>query len=395
MKKKLVFVIPSLAAGGGEKSLVNLLNTIDYGRFEVDLVLLHRTGIFLKMLSKAVHLVDLNDEFAIFSKPLPQSLVTFLKLGKVTLAIHRLLFFLKNSGIKNKAVAEQSSWEDIRESIKTLPKHYDVAIGFLEKSSIYFAVDCITADKKIGWIHTKYSSSGMNADFDELYFEKLSNIVTVSPECLEDLQQNFPKQKDKISILYNIVSPKIIHDLAGQQPEPFDFSKNTLVTVARLSPEKGIDIALETAKILLDSKVDFQWLIIGDGLEKTMLEKKIADCKLEKHFILLGLKENPYFFIKRAAIYVQPSRYEGKSIAIDEAKILNKPIIVTDFTTAADQIDHLKNGIISGMNPDNLAKDIQMLLADKSLQNQLSLHLSQETFGTESEINKLYDLVNG
>jgi glycosyltransferase involved in cell wall biosynthesis len=106
------------------------------------------------------------------------------------------------------------------------------------------------------------------------------------------------------------------------------------------------------------------------------------------------LKENPYPYVRQCTLYVQPSRYEGKSIAIDEAKILGKPIVVTNFSTAKDQIKSDVNGIIVEMNPDALATTIATLLVDKQHQNVLVNNLSNEQLGTESEINKLYELLN-
>ncbi len=115
---------------------------------------------------------------------------------------------------------------------------------------------------------------------------------------------------------------------------------------------------------------------------------------MENDFVLLGLKENPYPYLKAATLYVQPSRYEGKSIAIDEAKILGKPIVVTNFSTAKDQIISNKNGIIVDMNADALATSIANVLEDTNLQNVLIENLAKEKLGTESEINKFYELVN-
>jgi glycosyltransferase involved in cell wall biosynthesis len=110
----------------------------------------------------------------------------------------------------------------------------------------------------------------------------------------------------------------------------------------------------------------------------------------------LGLKENPYPYLKAATVVIQSSRYEGKSIAIDEAKILQKPIIVTNFTTAKDQIEHLKTGIISEMNPESLASEIENLLQDEPLQQELSLHLLEEqlAFETDNEIEAFYQIVH-
>jgi glycosyltransferase involved in cell wall biosynthesis len=220
--------------------------------------------------------------------------------------------------------------------------------------------------------------------------------VTVSPECKQSLIDNFPQIEKKIKVIHNIVSAKTVKELANKTSDDvFKPNENTIITVARLSQEKGIDIALHACKELIKTIPNVKWYVIGEGNQRSNLEKLIIDFNLQDHFFLLGVRTNPYSYIKKATIYVQPSLYEGKSIAIDEAKILGKPIIVTNFTTAKDQINHTINGIISDTNPINLANDIGSLLNDENLQNKLSLSLANEVYdNSNEEITKFYTLLN-
>jgi glycosyltransferase involved in cell wall biosynthesis len=394
MKQQLLFVIPSLEAGGGEKSLVTLLNCIDYDQYDVDLVLFVPKGIFLKQLPKNVKLLYLTDDYRTFTSGLLSSILNFLKQGKVTLAFSRLLYTFKSNIIKNKGKAEQYSWNHLKKSITSLTKEYDAAIGFLEKSSIYFVVDCVKAKRKIGFIHNDYVKLDLDASFDLPYFEKLNTIATVSEQCVTVLKEVFSTQKDKVQLLYNIVSAKLIHQMAEERVT-IDTTKSSLLSIGRLHPQKGFDIAVEAAALLKSKGLNFVWYIIGEGADRTALEQAITKDGLEKHVVLLGIKENPYPYIKQTTIFVQPSRYEGKSIALDEAKLLHKPIVVTNFTTAKDQINHLKNGIICEMDANSLADALTSLLQNESLQNELSLHLSKESLGSEDEIDKFYKIING
>lgn len=397
MKKKLLFVIPSLEAGGGEKSLVNLLNAINLQHYEVDLILLKNAGIFLKLVPNEVNIIPLEGNYKVFTQSISAAIFDFIKQGKISLAISRLLFTFKITTIKNKGIAEQKSWINIVKSIPKITKQYDAAIGFLEKSSIYFVVDCVNAKNKIGFIHNDYTKLHLNTKFDLPYFEKLQTIATVSEQCKTVLQDCFPTQKEKVKVMYNIVSKSLIQKMA-QAEINIEKSKPILLSIGRLHSQKGFDIAIKAATILQQKNIDFIWYIIGEGAERTNLEKIIAENKLNNSFVLLGLKENPYPYIKAATIVIQSSRYEGKSIAIDEAKILCKPIVVTNFTTAKDQIEHLKNGLITEINPESLASGIESLLQNKKLQEELSLHLSKEqssqNFGTENEIETFYQILN-
>ncbi|RAR51146.1 glycosyltransferase [Flavobacterium lacus] len=395
MKKKLLFVIPSLDAGGGEKGLVNLLNTIDFDSYEVDLLAFQPKGLFFSSIPKQVNVLTIQGNYADFTSGLVNSCLTFLKSGKIALIFHRIVYSLKNKLISNTGFAEQSSWKNLRKAIPMQEKNYDVAIGFMEKSCNYYTVDRVNATQIIGWIHTNYSKSGMQPSFDLPYFSRMDFVVTVSHECELDLQVNFPNLPHKFKTIHNIVSAQLIRQLAADKPAvELDWTLFTIITVARLSHEKGCDMAVEACQLLVQKGLDVQWLLIGDGNERHNLAEKVTAYGLQNRFLFLGLQANPYPFVKNSTFYVQPSRYEGKSIAIDEAKILQKPIVVTDFSTAKDQIVHLKNGIISPMDPQGLAEEIFKLYQNKSIQSDLVLNLSHEQIDSELEIEKLYALIH-
>ena len=396
MKKNLLFVMPSLSAGGGEKSLINLLSQIDYNYYNVDLLLFHKEGLFLKLLPKHINIVDVPGEYKTFKQPLKHAVSKFIKNKKFLLAKTRIFFTLNNRIIKNKAKSEQYTWQYQRESMDILQKEYDTAIGFLEKSSIYYIVDKVKAKRKIGWIHTNYTNSGMDPHFDKDYFNKLNQVVTVSQECANSLIENFWEIKDKIKVIYNIVSPSLISQLADTSNKDFIAPKQNeiiLITIARLSHEKGIDIAIKTCEQLIDKGHNIVWYVIGEGNERFKLEEMIKAKRLEDSFKLLGLKENPYPYIKNADIYIQPSRYEGKSIAIDEAKILRKPIVVTNYESSKDQIINGVNGLIVEMNEQGLSEGIEKIIKNEGLKRNFINYLSNEQLGTENEIEKLYEII--
>ncbi|QWG51640.1 glycosyltransferase [Bacillus mycoides] len=396
MKKNLLFVMPSLSAGGGEKSLINLLSQIDYTSYNVDLFLFNKNGTFMKSIPKGVNVLDFSNDYKVFRRKLFYSTMFFLKNGKFSLAYSRLMFTIRNRMLKDVKNSEQYTWKYMRESFDTLEKEYDVAIGYLEKSPIYFVVDKVKAKKRIGWIHTNYFNSGMDYRFDYPYFRKLNNIITVSEECVKSLENSFVDLKQKLKVIYNIVSPKVIQNLSNDKTlkdSIFDKSYINIITTARLSHEKGIDLAINSCKLLVNRGHKVRWYVLGNGKEKSALERLIEKNNLTDNFKLLGVRENPYPYIKKADIYVQPSRYEGKSIAIDEAKILNKPIIVTNFSTAKDQIENKIDGLIVDMEPRDIANGVEKLIKDIGLKHKLVNNLSKKKFGTEEEIYKLYEIL--
>ncbi|OXS59076.1 glycosyltransferase [Rossellomorea vietnamensis] len=397
MKKNILFIMPSLSAGGGEKSLVNLLSQIDYTLYNVDLFLFNHEGLFMDFIPKEVNVLPLPKMLNVFSLPLFSSVIKFLIKGKLNLVYNRFMFCLNNRTKKSISIKEQKSWKYLSASIDGIQKKYDTAIGFLEKTSTYFCVEKVNAKNKIGWVHIDYDNLGMNPSIDVKYFESLDNIVTVSEECAAILRNRFPTVKEKISVIYNIVSPNMINKMADQYKDNVYNKKEkevTILSIGRLHYQKGYELSIRACKKLVEHGHNIKWYVIGEGEERAKLTRLIGKLNLQDHFILMGLKANPYPFIKQADIYVQTSRFEGKSIALDEAKILKKPIVVTNFSTAKDQIKHEVDGIIVEMNPCSVASEIESIIENQPLRELLVNNLSELDLGTEREIQKLYQICN-
>ncbi|WP_078432594.1 glycosyltransferase [Metabacillus halosaccharovorans] len=392
MKKNILFVINNLNCGGAEKALISLLETFDYSMYNVDLFLFKHEGLFFNKIPKQVNLLAEPYEYQYFDMSIKTAIKDSIKKGRTDIAISRVCAGYIFNVEKNRARCEQRVWKYISRSLKTINKRYDVAIGYLEKNPVYFCIDKVNANKKIGFIHNDYDKLGMDPEVDLQYFEKLDTIVTVSEECSKVLKQRFPIYKQKVHVMHNIVSPNVIHKMSL---EPFNFKEKgiKLVSVGRLNHQKGFEMAIEACKYLIESGYDVKWYVIGEGQDRLKLEQKIEENDLQEIFILLGMKENPYPYIREADIYVQPSRFEGKSIAIDEARILHKPIVVTNFSTATDQIQNEENGLIVDMDAQSIFKGIKRLIDDKELRKNMIESLTNESQGTETEIQKLYELM--
>lgn len=391
MKKSLLFVMNNLNCGGAEKALISLLETIDYSIYNVDLFLFKHEGLFFSKIPKQVNLLEEPIGYKYFDMSIKTAIKDCIKKGKLQIALSRVCAGYIFNTENNRSRCEQRVWKYMSKSLNSINKKYDVAIGYLEKNPIFFCIDKVDANKKIGFIHNDYDKLGMDPTIDKKYFSKLDSIVTVSEECAEVLKQRFPMYKQKIDVMYNIVSPHMIKNMSLEKTD-IKYKGIKIVSVGRLNYQKGFELAIEACKILVGCGYDLKWYVIGEGEERGKLEKMIEENDLQEVFLLLGIKENPYPFIKEADIYVQSSRFEGKSIAIDEAKILHKPIVVTNFSTAKDQIKHKVNGLIVDMNPQSIYEGIKQLIDNKELRNKLIEQLSKGNLGTESEIQKLYEL---
>ncbi|HLP65533.1 glycosyltransferase [Flavobacterium sp.] len=391
MKKKLLFIIPSLHLGGAEKGLINLLANFDYEKYEVDLLLFTKEGALVKDLNSEVNLLPISANFVTFSKGLVASCVSFFFQLKWKLLWHRLLFVMTNrKHATNKA--EQYSWKHLKNFLETPTTVYDVAIGFLEKTSIYCCVDVVKAKKKIGFIRTDYSSLQLDKKFDENYFHQLDYLCANGTLSLEILKREFPQLDSKLKLVENVTFPKRINELAKAEPL-FNSDAISIATVGRLELPKGYHLAVEACAILVKKGYDIQWMIVGEGSERANLEQLISQQNLQSNVILVGQKENPYPYISQAHFYVQTSLHEGKSNTINEAKILCKPIVVTNFESVFEQITHLKNGFIVEKNAESIANGIITLIEEVELKNKVVEQLQVEQLVSGKEIEQFYQIL--
>lgn len=393
MKKKVLFVIDSLHSGGAEKSLVSLLSLFDYENYDVDLLTFKQGGLYVPLLSKNVTLINSPD---IFNK-MELSISNLIKGKEYKIALWRVntsISLRVKSKITNIKHGAQLMWIRLDNVIPNLEEEYDVAIAYSQGTPTYYVAEKVSAKKKLCWVNIDYKFAGYNREFDFEYYEKFNNIVAVSKVCTDVLKDVFPEFKDKIITIYDIISENLINDMANEgQGFVDDYKGIKILTIGRLVYQKGYEYAIEAAKYLKDKNIDFRWYSIGEGNLKSELEKMVKDYNLQGNFKFLGTFTNPYPFIKECNIYCQPSRFEGFGLAIAEARILNKPIVATNFDIVYDQIRDGENGIISEMNGESLGEKIQYIIENDKLRNEIIDRLKSEEVGTEKEIQKVYSLL--
>lgn len=374
--KKVLFVIMHLEMGGAEKSLVNLLNELSPDDVKVDLLLIKKQGILMNQVPNWVNIIDAPYELSCLFGGKVHSLKGFaLMVTRLWGSLCAKLFEKPNRRI-------YCRWKKFYSGmIPALERKYDIAISYLPDESMYYVAEKVSADKKVTWIHTDLIQ--LNADAEEYhhYFRYLDNIVTVSNECVNSICALCPEAADKVRYLPNIVSGNLIKakaetEKAPQTPEGV-FS---IVSVGRLEQVKGFDMAIRAAAILKEKQTDFYWRIIGDGSERENLEKLIAEHGLEKHVVLEGLKENPYPYVKDSDLVVQTSRFEGKSIVLDEAKILGVPILATNYATVRDQVSP-NEGWVVGMSPEEIAEGIFYVISNPDKHRNVKVYLQGQEYG--------------
>lgn len=386
----MLFVMMHLHMGGAERSLVNLLCEIDYSKYEVDLLLIKKEGNLIRQLPKEVQLLETPFELkSVYSNSID--------------GFHGVKYFLT----RGMSVVCSNVWDKFhtcdvtairwnlfyKRLIPQLDKIYDVAVAYLTGPSMYYVADKVNSDKKIVFYHNDYFSSNAmsNRPTDLPYFKKFDLIPTISDQCKQSLEQAFPDMKGKFIVVPNITSTKLIRMRANQFfPEEYRGKKNVICSIGRLNEQKGFDLAIQAAVSLKNRGVSFSWYIIGEGEERKKLQELITSNQLENEVFLLGIRDNPYPYLKNADIIVQPSRYEGKSMVLDEAKILAKPIVATNYTTVRDQLSN-EEGLIVNMTSEAIAEGTRKMLADAKMRGIFENNLKQRDYGNTYEMEKFYD----
>jgi len=388
MKTKLLVVGLSLYNGGAEKSLVNFLNLLDYSQYEVDLLLFRAEGLFLKQVPEQVNIIDTPTSLKycyvnIDSKGIKSA--TAIKSTVIRYAGSLAMKFSKGSDYKKR----QYRWENFyKNTIQHLEKSYDVAMAYAHGEPSWYVMDKVNARKKILWVHNDYSQFKSDISIEAGYFSRADFVVSISEKCVDILKEFFPSLQNKFLVLPNLTSGELVRKMSNEYvPEEMD-GTFTILSIGRLSKQKGFDYAIDAASILKDKGLKFKWLVLGDGeledeLNSQIKEKQVSDC-----FFLLGVRENPYVYIKNCDIFAQTSRFEGKSVVIDEAKILAKPILVTNYPTVQDQITNVKEGIIVDITPVAIAEGLESLIEDPDKRDELSGYLGEHEYGNQSEIDK-------
>lgn len=386
--KNILIVMTSLYNGGAERSLVNFLNELPEGKYNIDLLLFKKKGMFLNQIPKFVNVLDVPSDIDKLYGPL--------KNAKEKLGL-KLIGNVISKIVKPHAMERRSyRWKKFYgKAIRPLEKKYDVALAYISGEVLYFVNEKVEAKKKIVWVHNDYQSAKYSKQLEYNHLKNMDKIISISDSCVKILKEEFPEFKNKICMIENITSSTVIKNKANEFfPEEYSDEYYNLVSIGRLNNQKGFDIAIDSAKILKEKNVKFKWFIIGTGELKRKLEKQILHNHLENIVILLGAKENPYPYIKYSTIIVQPSRFEGKSVVLDEAKILAKPIVVTNYPTVRDQIIENKEGIVSEMNSTDLAKKIEKILFDVELRDNICNNLKNTEYGNQNEIVKYLDVID-
>ena len=396
-KKSILICSHAMEIGGAERSLLDLLYTFDYEKYDVDLFLYKHSGEWLKDIPKKVNLLPESAKYSSLLVPMTE-LIGNKQFG---LLVGRFAgrslakIYSKSQSFTRSAVGIEYSHKYTKSFLPKISpdKKYDLAISFLTPH--YFVAEKVSADKKIAWIHTDYSTIDVNIESELKMWGRYDNIVSISKDCTKSFLEKFPSLSGKIIEIENILSAELIKYKSSKFiSDEINGEGFNLLSIGRFSDAKNFDNVPEICKKIIEKGLNVKWYLIGYGGDEQLIKDKIDEFDMQNNVIILGKKENPYPYIKACDAYIQPSRYEGKSVAVREAQILEKPVIITNYATAQSQLKDGYDGVIVPMDNDGCADGIYNVLTDKKLMQQLSFNCSQNDYTNSSEVEKIYELID-
>ena len=259
----------------------------------------------------------------------------------------------------------------------------------------FYTIDKVDAYKKFAWVNVTYRLQGEERQFQKRYYDRYDKIIAVSDSAKDIFLENFNEYKNKTEVIYDINDYKMINNLSSMDKGyDDDFDGIRILTIGRLAAQKGYDIALDACKRLNNKKINFRWYVLGVGPLESEIKNFIEENNLNDRFKLLGVRANPYPFIRNCDIYVQTSKFEGFGLAIAEARILNKLVVTTEFDSVYNQMVQRKNGLVVGMDGESVCNGILELLENKKLSKDILEYLKNEKKGNLEEVKKIYELIN-
>lgn len=397
MKRILIFS-HAMELGGAERALLGLLENFDYKKYQVDLFLMRHSGELMAYIPSQVNLLPELPQYASLAVPFS----TVIKNGQLLLVCGRLYGkYAAQKRVKQLELPEDNGVAleySHKYTKKFMPSvgygQYDLAISFLTPH--YFVAEKVSAKRKIAWIHTDYSKVSVDVSSELRMWNKYERIISISDSVTDSFLKLFPSLKEKIRVIENMMPTKCINvqknmlDVSREMPEDGSIK---LLSIGRFCTAKNFDNIPAICSLIREQNYDIKWYIIGFGGDKNLIEKRISEFDMQDYVIILGKKENPYPYINACDLYVQPSRYEGNSVTVHEAQLLEKPVVITDYATSCSQLEDGVDGVIVPMDNEGCAQHIASLLRNPERCWRLSENCRKRDYSYGMEIEKVYALI--
>lgn len=397
-RQKLLFAIPTLNIGGAEKVLSNLLNYLDFDRYNVTLYVHEQTGPLEKLLPlKSIQIV--------YGNP-PIDKLYCNQIGRVILSRSYSLkekYLKMRMSLYRKLAGSTRAYAKFIKPHKELPyPAYDTAISYtdLTPSMLEFIINESNSGNKIVWIHNDFNPEALDYIDEPLFlnlYRQFDNVICVSSGAAESLTNRFPEIRKKISVINNVIDAKEIHT-KSREGKNNDKTEEiiTLISVSRITfAPKGYDRAIPVMAKLKSEGFNFKWQIIGGGPDLEKLEQLIEHYDLKNTVVLIGPTLNPYPHIKNADALLLISHFEAYPTVVLEAHILGTPVIVCQNAGTSDQFRNVSNLVLENTD-EAIYKGLKEYLTSQVLRATMKAELMSYTYDNENIIkqhNNVFDSV--
>lgn len=399
MGKNLLFVINTMGQAGAETALLELLHRLE-DDYQIDLYVLMGQGELVDRLPEKINL--LNKRFSPCSVLSGEGRIhmagtvcrALLKRGNILRLFPYLCGNLWEMLLHYRVQVDKLMWRVLSDGGLCIRKEYDLAVAFLEGGAAYYVADHVKAKKKAAFIHIDYGQAGYTRRLDRDCYLKYDMLFPIAEETRDRFLQVYPECESRTRIFHNQLNRESILEKASM-PGGFsnDYSGKRILTVGRLTAQKAYPVAIEAMRLLKEAGCDARWYVLGEGDERRALERLIAEKGLEKDFVLLGAVENPFPYYRQADLYVHATRYEGKSIAIQEAQILGCAIIASDCTGNREQLQHNEDGLLCPLEAEAIKSAVLELLSNEEKRRKLGQAAARRKVTYEEDIRLLTDLL--
>ena len=379
--KKILIVIPTFGIGGTVVSTKNLILLLDRKKYDITVLCMTGKGSMINTYNNIKQIPT--------TRILSSLTIQSWKSGNNIM--EKLFNGIVRKISKNKKIREIIFQNQAK---KIAIKKFDTVIACQEGICTEF-VSHINCQNKIAWVRCDYSKSVYNKSVDEKVYSNFNKIVCVSDLTSERFKEIYPQYAEKTIAINNPQSEDyIIEQSLNNDNDPLFIKKGyTIVSIGRIDPIKRFSEIPRIASFLALKNIEFKWYIIGDGSkeEKRKIRENIIKEKVEEYVVCLGLKTNPHYYIKNADLLVSLSISEACPRVINEAKILHVPVVCTNFDTAKEYIDNMKNGFISPI--DEIKHSILKIIQNEELKNNIIANISKFHFDNDDILKKINEVL--
>lgn len=389
--KKILFVLTTMRTGGISTALSNLLTElVKTKRYEISLVLFDSQSSLNSSIPPEVRIINPGNNPSVIALSLKECFVR----GKI-LALKKII-----AGIGVKIFNQEVVYKWLfRNTI--IDEEWDCAISYSQSAPDHFlyggcnefVLSKVNAQKKISFIHCDYINYGLNTGYSHKVYQQFNQIACVSKSVRNKFLSVEPNLSNRTKIVYNCHNFEKILRLSNEEDVKVDKKRINIVTVARLSKEKGHDRAIEALANLKAQGYDFLWHVVGGSNDSMMdyLKDMVKKHQLETNIIFYGNRKNPYTIIKQSDWLLVPSLHEAAPIVYTEAAVLGVPILTTDTTSAVEFVHDQHWGKVCENNTEGIQMMLKEIMDDYS--KNIKYKLNSFELSNENAINSFIEVI--